>query len=273
MAQEFPLVSIIVPYYNHNAFIQTCLDSVMADTYPNKELVIINDGSTEADSSNLENWITENASRLTIKYLHRENRGLIRTLHELIEQSAGQYLLILASDDFLINDTIAQRVACLEANPSKLLCLSDAIVVDEHGDTVSGSSMFEFRRSRKENYSRDDKLAYEIVRRWSVAGSVYMVDRRIFDVIGNYDPSLILEDWDFFLRAAAKDLIIFLDLKVSGYRAHDNNTFSNPALRNKIFYHLYLSAKKNWRKFAFPLNVVLAGLAVVYKLRSRPYQP
>lgn len=273
MKKEFPLVSVIVPYYNHNAFIQKCLDSVVMDTYQNKELVIINDGSIENDSSNLENWIKENSHHLTVRYIHRENRGLIRTLHELIDLAAGKYLLILASDDFLINDTIAQRVACLQANPTKLLCLSDAMVVNENGQAVSESSMFDFRKGRKENYSLDNKLAYEIVRRWSVAGSVYLVDRKIFDVIGKYDPNLILEDWDFFLRAAAKNLIIFLDLRVSGYRAHDNNTFSNPALRKKIFYHLYLSAKKNWRKFAFPLNALLVGLAIVYKLRSYPYRP
>ncbi|WP_313034119.1 glycosyltransferase family 2 protein [Massilia alkalitolerans] len=273
MNKELPLVSIIVPYYNHNAFIRKCLDSVINDTYENKELLIINDGSTEGDSSNLDAWIAENGNRIPVKYSHRENRGLIRTLHELIEQSNGQYILILASDDFLINDTIARRVACLQANPSKLLCLSDAIVVDQNGRTVSESSMFDFRRGRKENYLRDGKLTYEIVRRWSVAGSVYMVDRKIFDVIGKYDPSLILEDWDFFLRAASENLIIYLDVQVSGYRAHDNNTFSNPGLRNKIFYHLYLSAKKNLRRFSFPLNAVLFGLAIVYKIRSHPYKP
>ena len=58
-----PLVSFLIPYYNHKQYIGQTLDSILNDTYPNKEIVIINDGSTDTDISVINDWIERNSNK------------------------------------------------------------------------------------------------------------------------------------------------------------------------------------------------------------------
>ena len=71
-----PLVSFLIPYYNHKQYIGQTLDSILNDTYPNKEIIIINDGSTDTDISVINNWIERNNNILPINFISRENKGL-----------------------------------------------------------------------------------------------------------------------------------------------------------------------------------------------------
>lgn len=249
---KFPLVSIIIPYYNHNKFITKTLDSILEDTYPNKEIILINDGSTEENDHAIINWIEQYKNDILIMYIKRENKGLTKTLNELIRTAEGRYLALLGSDDYFINNTLAERVKLLQNNPSKLMVIGDAIVVDEVGNTTHESGNFGFHQGVKKNYFTDKGLKYEIIRRWSIVGPVAMMDKKIFDLIGNYDEELTVEDWDFYLRAVAKDLIIFLDQKVAAYRIHGNNSISNPITLLKFRHSIMISAKQNLKLFPFP---------------------
>ena len=65
---HYPLISILIPYYNHNRYVASTLNSILEDPYPNKEIVVINDGSTESDSSDLLNWIDNNSHKMKIIY-------------------------------------------------------------------------------------------------------------------------------------------------------------------------------------------------------------
>ena len=138
-----PLVSVLIPYYNHNRFVKKTLDSILEDTYPNKEIIIINDGSTELDSSNLENWIDTNRNFINIIYKKRTNKGITKTLNEMINLSSGKYIALIASDDYFINNTFSKRVDILENNKTKLMLVADAIVVDDDGKLLFQSAMFE----------------------------------------------------------------------------------------------------------------------------------
>ena len=146
-----PLVSVIIPYYNHNRFVKKTLDSILEDTYPNKEIIIINDGSTELDSSNLENWIDTNRNFINIIYKKRTNKGITKTLNEMINLSSGKYIALIASDDYFINNTFSKRVDILENNKTKLMLVADAIVVDDDGKLLFQSAMFEQRKAPKKN--------------------------------------------------------------------------------------------------------------------------
>jgi alpha-1,3-rhamnosyltransferase len=267
--ENFPLVSIIIPYYNHNKFITKTLDSILDDTYPNKEIILINDGSTEENDHAIINWIEQYKNDILITYIKRENKGLTKTLNELIRTAEGQYLALLGSDDYFINDTLAERVKLLQNNPSKLMVIGDAIVVDGVGNTTHESGNFGFHHGNKENYFTDKGLKREIIRNWSVVGPVAMMHKSIFDLIGNYDEDLLVEDWDFYLRAVAKDLIIFLDQKVAAYRVHGDNTISNPKTLIKFRHSIMISAKQNLKLFPFPYKY---WLWKQYRSNQRKYR-
>jgi glycosyltransferase involved in cell wall biosynthesis len=162
---DFPLVSVIIPFYNHNHFIKKTLDSILEDTYPNKEIIILNDGSSNPDDSNITNWIEQYKDTIEIRYIKRDNKGLTKTFNELIKMAYGEYILPCASDDYFINNTITKRVEILQENESKntLILLSDNIVVDDSGQLLYGSNLFEYRQVDIQKLVSAEGLKYSII--------------------------------------------------------------------------------------------------------------
>jgi len=224
---KLPKVSVLIPLYNHEKFIENTLNSIIEDKYKNKEIIVINDGSTDKSDDIVKSWILKNKDSIDIKYKYRENKGLHYTLNELYELSSGKYIINIASDDYLINNTIEKRVNILESNPSKLMLIADCIVVDDNNNTIYNSATFELHKGNKNNYFSDKKLKHEILHNWATVGPSYMLNRDIYDVIGFYDSSIYLEDWDFAVRAISKNLVLYFDEKVAAYRLHDSNTIKN----------------------------------------------
>jgi len=249
------LVSFLIPYYNHKQYVGQTLDSILNDTYPNKEVIIINDGSTDTDIGVINDWIEKNSKTLPIKFISRENKGITKTFNELARTGKGKYIVFCASDDYLINNTIKDRVSILEKNQEKMVLIADTTVVDSNSKAIYKSSIDEWlphKRSNKENYFSDEGLAYEIINRWKINGPCSMMNKRLFIESGGYDETLFLEDWDFYLRAAAHKSIIYYDQKVAAYRVHGKN-FSSKS-KFKLTYCLYLSAKKNYSLFSNPFK-------------------
>lgn len=249
MSDALPLISVIIPYYNHNRYIKQTLNSIIADTYPNKEIIIINDGSTDPDDSNIVEWLNQH-NDIPVNYIKRENRGLTKTLNELIDLSHGKYICVCASDDYLINNTLETRIQILEQNPKKKVLISDNIVVDDDSKVLYNSNLFEMRKGQKRNYKSDVGLKYELIKRWGLAGACFIANKDVYKQIGKYDESLIVEDWDFFLRATAKNLVLFYDEKVSAYRLHGNNTISDNVKQKKMLLDRANSAKNNIKNFS-----------------------
>ena len=249
MNKRSPLVSIIIPYYNHKQFVSNTLDSILADSYVNKEIVIINDGSSDTDDSAIRDWIAKHEHEITVHYTHRENKGLLKTLNELITKANGEYLLPLASDDYLVNNTIQERVTLLESRPDKLMLLSDVLVVDDDNKKLYDSYTFECRHKDKSAYTTDATLQKQIIREWAIAGPSIFVHKSLYDIVGKYDETLMVEDWDFALRVVAKDLMLFHDQVVSAYRLHNNNTCTDEALQYTLTEQFAKVADQNLKYF------------------------
>lgn len=127
-----PLVSVLMPCYNHQAFVAEAIESVLAQTYPNIELIVIDDGSTDGT------W--EEVERLRAKgefiALSRANKGLIETIKELRAMAHGEYIGILASDDRYYPDKIEAMVKCFQEHPSAGLCVAHTDKIDEQGNVL-----------------------------------------------------------------------------------------------------------------------------------------
>ncbi|MEA1916324.1 MAG: glycosyltransferase [Campylobacterota bacterium] len=267
-----PLVSFIIPFYNHNHFVKYTLDSILEDSYPNKEIIVINDGSSNPDDSSITQWISNHSSNISINYISRENVGLTKTLNELISLSNGKYIALCASDDYLINNTVSKRVEILENNPNKLLLLSDAIVVNDSNEKVMDSSLSELYSANKQNYLTDDGLKKEIITNWSVAGATHLINRELYDKVGLYNEKFIVEDLDFFLRVVAKDLILFYDEKVSAYRQHDTNLSGNLSQALRMHEDLHGCATTHSVLFDDEYKKMLLDKADYYKKQIEHYK-
>ncbi|WAW85512.1 glycosyltransferase [Xanthomonas citri pv. malvacearum] len=220
---RWPLVSVLIPAFNHARFVQRCLDSVLEDPYPCKEIVIIDDGSRDATAEKISQWISDHAHRLPVHFVQRENRGVAATLNELALRSRGEYLRLGASDDYLLPGGLDAQVRYLRGHPQKLAVIGDACVVDAHGQLLHASAMRDLHRVDKDLYRSESGIRHAVIRQWAVSGAVALLRHSALDARSRWDESLRIEDWDFFLRLVAGNALGFIDLPVCAYRLHGNN--------------------------------------------------
>jgi len=229
---DFPLISIIIPIYNNEKYIKDCLDSIILEDYPNKEILIINDGSTDNNDLVIREWIKNNENKINITYKYRENRGVTKTLNELVDLAQGEYIAYLCSDDLLSNNGLRKRYEYLENNHHKKAVVADAIIIDQYGNFLHGSAYNGFFKVDKEKYKNDRSLKHEIINACRVPGPALLVKKDIYSLIGKYDENICYEDWDFYLRMVSKDLLGFIDDIVCKYRVHPANTCRSKAVIN-----------------------------------------
>ncbi|MEA5124374.1 glycosyltransferase family 2 protein [Xanthomonas floridensis] len=220
---RWPLVSVLIPAYNHERFVQRCLDSVLEDPYPCKEIVIVDDGSSDATGERIAQWIAANGQRVPVQFVQRPNRGVAATLNELALRANGEYLRLGASDDYLMPGGLDAQVRYLRAHPQKLAVIGDACVVDQHGQLLHASAMRDLHHVEVDLYRSASGIRRAVIRHWAVSGAVALLRRSAFDARTGWDESLRIEDWDFFLRLAARDALGFVDMQVCAYRLHGSN--------------------------------------------------
>jgi len=219
-----PLVSVLIPAYNHERFVQRCLDSVLEDPYPAKELIIIDDGSTDRTAARIADWVATHCMDLPIEYVRRDNRGIAATLNELVARASGEFLRPGASDDYLLPGGIDAQVRYLLGHPGKGAVIGDSIVVDKDGNRIHDSGMRGLHGANKNLYRSDDGIRRAVISHWAIGGPVALMRRSALDTVDRWSEGLRIEDWDLFLRLAADDALGFVDVSVCAYRIHGNNT-------------------------------------------------
>lgn len=218
-----PLVSILVPAYNHERFVLRCLDSVLEDPYPAKELVVIDDGSIDGTAARIAGWIARHEGALPVTFRQRENRGVAATLNELASLARGEFLRLGASDDFLLPGGTEALVRYLQAHPHKSAAIGDSIVVDRYGNRLHGSGMCALHGADKRLYATDRGIRRAVIAQWAIGGPVALLRRSAPGQLAGWTEGLRIDDWDFFLRLAARDALGFVDVPVCAYRLHDAN--------------------------------------------------
>jgi glycosyltransferase involved in cell wall biosynthesis len=222
-AAAMPLVSVLVPAFNHERFVQRCLDSVLEDPYPAKEIVIIDDGSTDRTAEKIAEWIALHRHELPVEYVSRKNMGVTATLNELAARAHGEFLRLAASDDYLLPGSLDVQVDYLLAHPRKGAVIGDSIVVDRDGKKIYDSGMCDLHGANKRLYRSDDGIRRAIITQWAIGGSVALIRRSALETVGRWTEGLRIEDWDFFLRLVARDALGFIDVRVCAYRIHGTN--------------------------------------------------
>ncbi len=110
--QQNPLVTVFIPSYNHSRYIQTTLEGIFAQTYQNKHLVVIDDGSTDGSPAIIEKMLKN--CPFESELIVRPNKGVIKTLFEALEMTRGKYFASLSSDDLWLPSFLEHRVKQLE---------------------------------------------------------------------------------------------------------------------------------------------------------------
>ena len=229
-----PLVSILIPAFNHERFVQRCLDSVLEEPYPSKELVIIDDGSTDRTGERIAAWLARHEAQIPVRFVRRANQGVAATLNELATLARGEFLRLGASDDYFLPGGLEAQVRYLQAHPARQAVVGDSIVVDADDRHLHDSGMCGLHRADKRLYRTDAGIRRAVIGQWAVGGAVALLRRRALAQVGGWTEGLRIDDWDFFLRLAARDALGFIDVRVCAYRVHASNLSQTRHLATRL---------------------------------------
>jgi glycosyltransferase involved in cell wall biosynthesis len=203
---QLPLVSIVTPTYNQAQFIGETMSSVLNQTYPAIEYIVLDDGSTDATSE-----IIKSERRLSVAE-SQENMGQSRTLNKGWALAKGKYIGYLSSDDLIYPEAIEKMVSILEADINIACVFPDADLIDIQSNII------------KKNVCREFDLENLIVRQECYIGPGALFRSDAFHVIGGWDPALKLApDREFWIRLASKGRFVFCKETLAGYRLHSQS--------------------------------------------------
>ena len=123
-----PLISIIVPVYNVEHVLDRCIASLVAQTYPNLEIILVDDGSPDASAGKCDAW---NEKDQRIRVIHQENRGLSEARNTGIDAATGEYLAFVDSDDYVEPEYIESLLSAAQRNNADMVVCS-YVDEDEH---------------------------------------------------------------------------------------------------------------------------------------------
>lgn len=217
--KNLPQVSVIIPCYNHEMYVEECILSVVRQTYQNIQLIVIDDGSKDGSIE----MIKRLSDQYGFTFETQTNIGLSATLNKAIKKyCTGKYISIVASDDFWHPDKIKLEVDAYERNPGLGLVYCDVHIVDAKSQIISAFDL----GVKKGNCTTED-----IIRGITVIPALtVMVNRAVYEDVGLFDEQTVVEDWDMWIRISLKYEIGFVDAKLAYYRTHDTNISSRVKL-------------------------------------------
>lgn len=216
MSKQSPLVSVIIPTYNRAWALSESIDSVLNQDYPNFELIVVDDGSTDETKALLKAY----NGRLTA--LYQENRGVSSARNTGIANAHGAYIAFLDSDDLWEKEKLSAQIKFFKENPDALICQTEEIWI-RNGKRVNPK----FKHKKPSGMIFEQSLHLCLV-----SPSAVMMKRELFQMTGLFDESLLsCEDYDLWLRISVEHPIYLtpepLVIKKGG---HDDQLSSAPGL-------------------------------------------
>lgn len=241
--KDFPLVSVLIPAYNHENYIQETIESIINQTYPNIELIILDDGSKDKTWEKITELKPKCENRFVkIHFETKQNEGTCITLNKLLELSSGEFVYIIASDDLAKPQAIEEEVKFLQDNPDYALAVGDNEYVDSMGKQIFRTqkaftsniknakykTVKEFLSSKlKIDFLSDDFGSYKTLYKENYIPNGYLIRKNIFETIGNFTKNAPLEDFWLMLQISKYKKMKYIDEILFSYRIHDTNTIGN----------------------------------------------
>lgn len=241
--KDFPLVSVLIPAYNHENYIQETIESIINQTYPNIELIILDDGSKDKTWEKITELKPKCENRFVkIHFETKQNEGTCMTLNKLLKLSSGEFVYIIASDDLAKPQAIEKEVKFLQNNPDYALAIGDNEYVDSMGKQIFRTqkaftsniknakykTVKEFLSSKlKIDFLSDDFGSYKTLYKENYIPNGYLIRKNIFETIGNFTKNAPLEDFWLMLQISKYKKMKYIDEILFSYRIHDTNTIGN----------------------------------------------
>ena len=203
-----PLVSVVLPTYNRGDFVKEAIQSVLAQTWIDFELIVVDDGSTDHTAEVLQEFSSLVSLRL------ENNSGVSRARNFGIAQARGRYICFLDSDDLWTSKKLETQVRWMEARPDCQVCYTDEVWIRRG---VRVNAMDKHRKYSGDIFERCLPLCI-------VSPSSVLMRLEMLEKIGGFDETMeVCEDYDLWLRMALEHAFDFIEEKLIVKRGgHDD---------------------------------------------------
>lgn len=206
-----PRVSVNICCYNSARFIKDTILSVLAQTYADYEIIVVDDGSKDGTGD-----IIRAFGDPRIKYHYQNNKGLSASRNQALKLSSGEYVALLDHDDLWDKDKLALQMKIFEAEPETGVVYSGVRIIDESGHTVYNIPQHRYRRGR---------VTRELIMADFISCATIVFRRSLLDVVGFFREQFAqVEDHDMLLRLSLVTAFSYVPEIVVSNRKHDNNT-------------------------------------------------
>jgi alpha-1,3-rhamnosyltransferase len=243
------LVSVIMPAYNHEKYVQEAIRSIIAQTYHNIELIVVDDGSKDNTSAKINELKDECEKRFVrVVFEHQENKGIIKTLNRLIDLSQGKYVYPIASDDMSKPQAVKTLQEFLSQNPDYVLTVGDNEIINARSERSYWDNKRNFVEKEKALYltfgdffhvnepnnRHHDFGSYESLLRENYLPNGYLMSTKALMSAGKYNPDILFEDWYMHIQLAKLGKMKYIPKILFSYRWHDSNTIKSETYLKKI---------------------------------------
>lgn len=202
-----PLVTIVTPVYNQADYLEETIQSVLAQSYPNVEYIVIDDGSSDGSLA-----VARRYEGRGVKVLSQVNSGQAATLNKGWALATGEYLAYLSSDDRLLPDAVSSMVRALQSTTQASVAYCDFWLIDAAGRRI--------RESRTEDYN-SQRLREDLI---CQPGPGAFFRRLVFDQTGGWNEALHqVPDFEFWLRASRYGEFTRVPQALAEYRIHEGS--------------------------------------------------
>lgn len=229
-------VTVIIASYNHAPYIEASISSVLEQTYPDIELLVIDDGSTDDSVLRIERLLASIRSHgKTFDFLAQSNRGLTHTLNEAISRATGEWIAPFGSDDIMLSDRISVQMAYVAGKPMVGICGGNIELMYSDGTNYPESEQSRNIPFRRMNF---DDIFLE--RKPCIPAPTMLIRREALDQVGGFNPEIRLEDLYIQLKIARAGYCAdVLDHLCARYRKHANNSYKNIRFMTESILRIY----------------------------------
>jgi glycosyltransferase involved in cell wall biosynthesis len=222
-----PRVSVVMPAYNHERYVVPALDSVLAQTHGNLEIIVIDDGSRDATATILDEYAARCRTH-AVTVVHQANAGAHAAINHGLALASGDVVAVMNSDD-LYAPTRLERVLGEMERRGAAFGFSNTRFIDDDGNDCDANDAYvrQLRKAIAEALKAPDLLYVLILSNISMSTGNFVFRRELAEQIGGFCAMRVCHDWDFLLAASFETPLVFVDEPLYLYRLHATNTFAS----------------------------------------------
>lgn len=261
-------VTVVCIAYNHQQWIEETLESVRMQDYYAKELIVVDNGSTDETAEKIRNWVNQSSGQMTVQTIfHKEVQPYCQLFNQILANINSQFLIDLSGDDVLYPDHLSASVQELQLAPFAGFVFSDAYILDQKGEVKTF-----YKRNNAGELAEEievNNIYQTLIHRNFICSPTVVFRTAILRKEGGYDETLYYEDFDILVRLTRNHPVVFSDHIGVLKRKHANSMSSAQYHRyqSKMLPSTVKVCSKIQQMNLYPEENKALGVRIIYELK------